>query len=527
MYQLENGAEWDSDFYHYLMSDKRILSSAQAKSILAKLVHEGVLPQPDNNFDWAMLCIGYCFAKKITETDSRLIHAPDAKGMEIPSFQTCFQGYPHLWLALLSETLFRIRKDNPARKEDLYALIQTLWHTGAVELEKFWEGCKRFKPDSHLEAHQAFWNDLAGLAKRCSPVAVTGEAARPSENGSRTVSLPGQEQGDRAKQMTEVLQNMGKGITKLEFLQSGVRYDFYLLQFAEYNDWDKLHERFCSALGVDNTDIAAERYTGGLPYTYCLKVKRPQNTWHNLDKAAFQTALRAYRGNDVLPLCVGADETGKPVFKDLYEARHILVGGMTGAGKSVMVRTLLASLFDLVPSEKVEVAVFDPANDYAAFERQPNLWNGQIYGKREEFGEHLESFVDLMNTRLRSLKEHNASQWRELPDYARSAYIVIMLEELAALLDSNPDAEQPLILLLQEGRKAGIHLIMATQELDSQTFTPRLRANIPSKIAMKVSKRGSSEMLLGEAGAENLLGQGDHLVRWNNGTPLFLHGFNI
>ena len=101
------------------------------------------------------------------------------------------------------------------------------------------------------------------------------------------------------------------------------------------------------------------------------------------------------------------------------------------------------------------------------------------------------------------------------------------MEELAALLDNDKEAEKPLVQLLQEGRKTGIHLIMANQEPDSKTFSARLRANIPSRIALKVSKPGSSEMILGETGAENLLGRGDHLVKWDNGTPFFLHGFDV
>lgn len=522
MYQIESGKEWDEELYHALM-DRRIRSSKEAKEIKHKLEYEGALPTLSNHYDWLMLCVSYCLINGYGQTEQRkIIPAPDTAGVEISSggFKTAFQEYHHLWLAVLSDTLFEI-KGSPCTANDLTDYIHNLWHTGAVELDKFWQRCKEFKPDSELAQRQEFLSELAELAVKNTD--KRHKIPRPSGEGSNPdfISSPGK---GLISSMTEALQSMGKGVQKLEFLESGVRYDFYLLQFSEYNDWDKIHERFCSALGMEENTVVAERKTG-LSHAYKLKIKRP--TWQHLDKAFFQTALQQYNGNAVLPLCLGADETGKPVFNDLHKARHILVGGTTGAGKSVMVRTLLHSLFELMPSEKAEIAVFDPANDYAVFKDKPNLWNGEIYGNRDEMRGILEDFVAEMDRRLSLLKEYNATEIRLLPENVRPKYLIILVEELAALLDNDKEAEKPLVQLLQEGRKTGIHLIMATQEPDSKTFTARLRANIPSRIALKVSKPGSSEMILGETGAEDLLGKGDHLVKWDNGTPFFLHGFDV
>lgn len=75
MYQLNNQEQWDTDFFHTLMSEKRIISSKEAKEIRQRLSDAGALPVLDNNFDWAMLCIGYCFAKKLTENPEKLIPA--------------------------------------------------------------------------------------------------------------------------------------------------------------------------------------------------------------------------------------------------------------------------------------------------------------------------------------------------------------------------------------------------------------------------------------------------------------------
>ena len=168
MYLLPDNRQWDSDYFHALISDKHIISSSEAKAIREKLTHAGALPHLDNNYDWATLCIGYCFAKGWAQRPEKLTAAPDTKGIDIPSFQTCFQDYSRLWLALLSETLFHIRQGKPAGKDDLYKLIADLWHTGALGLHAFWERCRQFKPDDDLAQRQAFLNELAELAVKNS-----------------------------------------------------------------------------------------------------------------------------------------------------------------------------------------------------------------------------------------------------------------------------------------------------------------------------------------------------------------------
>lgn len=168
MYLLPDNRQWDSDYFHTLISDKHIISSSEAKAIREKLTHAGALPHLDNNYDWAALCIGYCFAKGWAQQPEKLTAAPDTKGIDIPSFQTCFQDHSRLWLALLSETLFHIRQGKQAEKDDLYKLIADLWHTGALGLQAFWGHCRQFKPDDDLAQRQAFLNELAELAVKNS-----------------------------------------------------------------------------------------------------------------------------------------------------------------------------------------------------------------------------------------------------------------------------------------------------------------------------------------------------------------------
>ena len=84
MYLLPDNRQWDSDYFHTLISDKHIISSSEAKAIREKLTHAGALPYLDNNYDWATLCIGYCFAKGWAQQPEKLTAAPDTKGIDIP-----------------------------------------------------------------------------------------------------------------------------------------------------------------------------------------------------------------------------------------------------------------------------------------------------------------------------------------------------------------------------------------------------------------------------------------------------------
>lgn len=92
MYLLPDNRQWDSDYFHTLISDKHIISSSEAKAIREKLTHAGALPHLDNNYEWAVLCIGYCFAKGWARQPENLTAAPIPKAstslLSKPAFKT-------------------------------------------------------------------------------------------------------------------------------------------------------------------------------------------------------------------------------------------------------------------------------------------------------------------------------------------------------------------------------------------------------------------------------------------------------
>ena len=526
MYQLERSEEWDTDYFHTLMGEKRIISSKEAKDIRDKLIDAGALPPLDNNFDWAMLCIGYCFAKGLAESSHRLIPAPTGKGgVEIPSFQTCFQDYSRLWLALLSETLFRLNPGKAVTKDDLYALIQSLWHTGAVELDKFWEGCKSFKSDSDLEARQAFLNELTVLAVKNAGCGAGSDGMTTDEKATPDAALSQPDPG----RLKDALEQSGIRVKEIEFIEHGLRYDYYRVQFASYVDLERHHDRICSELGMDTNSLRSENYTG-IPNCRKIKILRSEHTWKNYGDAEFQTALQSYNGNFILPVCIGVSETGEAQFADFAAAPHAIVAGESGSGKSVFVRAALHSLCRLNSADKFELMILDPKQvDYQGeFEHYPHLYNSTVIADTAEMFEILTATVEEMESRYRLMAKNGAKKIAELPESIRPKYRVIMVEELADLLDEQKDAEIPIVRLAQKARAAGIFLFLATQRPDSKTLSGRLRDNLPTKIVFKVSKHQSSTIILGETGAEKLQKGGDHLVKWNGeGETQFLHGYLV
>ena len=105
--------------------------------------------------------------------------------------------------------------------------------------------------------------------------------------------------------------------------------------------------------------------------------------------------------------------------------------------------------------------------------------------------------------------------------------IVVVVEEMADLILQSGAVEEPLVRLAQKARAAGIHLVLATQRPDAQTFSGLLRSNVPSRIALTVQKGAESRIILDETGAEKLLGKGDMLVKLIGQAATRVHGVLI
>lgn len=532
MYELDDDKICNDKYWVTLTENTHIKSSGEAAKILKQLESDGVLPKMQNH-EWARLCIAFCFAKTKNIKDWEQKPSMDG-GLEIASFNTCFnqngkKGEEKFWLAYISQRMFDEVPERKFTKKHLFAYIQLAWHNGAKLLEERYRKALDYCDGSIVEAKKIFFDELAGLAAQHRGSGSDGAA--PAVSGSLHPAASGTEEQTCIKLKTALDKTVGKGGT-IQPEYGGVRYDCLRVQFDRYVDLEKYHSQICSELGIGDDEMRCGRTTHGESNTWHINILRPKDTWRQYGQDEFQTALQQYRTSARqfrLPVCIGLDERGEPVFQDFATAPHMMVGGETGAGKSVLVRSMLASLFELAPQNETEIVVCycKVSADFAAFKDRPNLWQGRIVSDAEEAAEILSSFADEMDKRYRLMDEYAAKDIAEVPQHARPKYVVIVIDELADLIDVSSDAEGHLVRLAQKARSAGMYLLLATQRPDAKTLSGRLRDNLPTKIALKTGKRQSSEIILGERGAENLTAKGDHLVKWNNEAARFLHGYNV
>ncbi len=264
--------------------------------------------------------------------------------------------------------------------------------------------------------------------------------------------------------------------------------------------------------------------------------------------------------NSALPLVLGQDIVGKPIIADLAKMPHLLVAGTTGSGKSVSVNAMICSiLFRLAPDEcrfimidpkMLELSIYNDiphlltpvvtepkkaivALKWAVKEMENRYRNMSKLGVRN---------IDGYNQRIKEAKSNGEVMTRRVqtgfdPDTGQAIfenqvldlkplpYIIVVIDEMADLmLVAGKEVEAAVQRLAQMARAAGLHLIMATQRPSVDVITGTIKANFPTRISFQVTSRIDSRTILGEQGAEQLLGQGDMLYMGGAGRVTRVHG---
>ncbi len=226
-----------------------------------------------------------------------------------------------------------------------------------------------------------------------------------------------------------------------------------------------------------------------------------------------------------LPLALGKLATGGDLIVDLAEMPHLLVAGGTGSGKSVAVNDMLIGLLMCRKPEQLRLLMVDPKRvEFTAYDNLPHLLNPVVVEPKKVLFSLRWAAVE-MNHRYKLLQQYGV---RNIADFNKRVdnplphrdnpttklpYIVIIIDELAELmLTVKADIEPPITSLTQKARAAGIHLIIATQRPTTDIITGTIKANIPGRIALRVSQSNDSRTILDETGAENLIGKGDMLL---------------
>ena len=264
------------------------------------------------------------------------------------------------------------------------------------------------------------------------------------------------------------------------------------------------------------------------------------------------------RGN--LPLILGNDISGTPVIVDLVRLPHLLIAGTTGSGKSVSINALILSLLYQMPPEACKFILIDPKMlELSVYEGIPHLISPVVTEPKKAIvalkwvvREMEERYRSMSRLGVRNIEGYNARieearksgevltrriqtgfdpdtgqpVFEEEPfDLEALPFIVVVVDEMADLmLVAGKDIEAAVQRLAQMARAAGIHIIMATQRPSVDVITGTIKANFPTRISFHVTSKIDSRTILGESGAEQLLGQGDMLYMAHGGRITRVHG---
>ncbi len=261
-----------------------------------------------------------------------------------------------------------------------------------------------------------------------------------------------------------------------------------------------------------------------------------------------------------LPLALGKDIFGEPVVASLAKMPHLLIAGTTGSGKSVAINTMILSLvYKLSPAECRLIMIDPKMLELSVYDGIPHLLSPVVTDPKKAVvalkwvvGEMEERYRKMSKTGVRNIEGYNGrvhealergEMFRrtvqtgfdedtgepifETEEFAPQAlpYIVVVVDEMADLMMvAGKEIEACIQRLAQMARASGIHLIMATQRPSVDVITGTIKANFPTRISFQVTSKIDSRTILGEQGAEQLLGMGDMLYMAGGGRITRIHG---
>jgi S-DNA-T family DNA segregation ATPase FtsK/SpoIIIE len=320
------------------------------------------------------------------------------------------------------------------------------------------------------------------------------------------------DESSRAHVLEDTLASFGVGakVAHIERGPSVTRYELKPERGVKISRIASLADDLALALAATSVRIEAP-----IPGKSAIGIEVPNKT---VSIVAIREILDALPNRGQVPplwMALGKDITGRPVFGDLCKMPHLLIAGATGAGKSVCLNTIVASLLVSATPDQVQMLMIDPKRveltvyngiphlikDVIA---DPRLAAGALFEMTKEMEARYERFA---KAGVRKIEEYNL----KYPD-ERLPYVVIAIDELADLMLVAPSkVETTIMRLAQLARATGIHLVVATQRPSVDVITGLIKANVPSRIAFAVSSQTDSRVILDMNGAERLLGRGDML----------------
>ena len=251
-----------------------------------------------------------------------------------------------------------------------------------------------------------------------------------------------------------------------------------------------------------------------IPGSSTIGIELPNNSRENVYLSEILNDTDFKKKEVKLPIALGKSISGKPIVGDLSSMPHLLIAGTTGSGKSVCINTIILSLLYRHTPDKCKFILIDPKMlELSTYEGIPHLLCPVITEAKKAASvlgwvvKEMESRYRLMTKEgVRNIDGYNSKHKLPMP------YIVVVVDEMSDLmLVAGKEIENYIQKLSQMARAAGIHIIMATQRPSVDVITGTIKANFPTRISFQVTSKIDSRTILGEQGAEQLLGKGDML----------------
>ncbi len=263
-----------------------------------------------------------------------------------------------------------------------------------------------------------------------------------------------------------------------------------------------------------------------IPGSNTIGIELPNNSRENVYLSEILDNSNFKKREIKLPIALGKSISGTPIIGDLTSMPHLLIAGTTGSGKSVCINTIILSLLYRHSPDKCKFILIDPKMlELSTYEGVPHLLCPVITEAKKAASvlgwvvKEMESRYRLMTKEsVRNIDSYNSKHKLPMP------YIVVIVDEMSDLmLVAGKEIENYIQKLSQMARAAGIHIIMATQRPSVDVITGTIKANFPTRISFQVTSKIDSRTILGEQGAEQLLGKGDMLYMSSANRIIRIH----
>jgi len=263
-----------------------------------------------------------------------------------------------------------------------------------------------------------------------------------------------------------------------------------------------------------------------IPGSNTIGIELPNNSRENVYLSEILNSPNFKKKEIRLPIALGKNISGLPIIGDLASMPHLLIAGTTGSGKSVCINTIILSLLYRHTPDKCKFILIDPKMlELSTYEGIPHLLCPVITEAKKAASvlgwvvKEMESRYRLMTKEgVRNIDSYNTKHKLPMP------YIVVVVDEMSDLmLVAGKEIENYIQKLSQMARAAGIHIIMATQRPSVDVITGTIKANFPTRISFQVTSKIDSRTILGEQGAEQLLGKGDMLYMSSANRIIRIH----